>query len=245
VNRGDDALRRQLIARAQAEIDAAQHKFDQLLKELRQNSSSVREVEFGWMCKTWPNLQMQMGVGSDGASRLAESLQGNQFVTAIDLTGNSIGDRGAQRLALALSKQNNVTQIDLSGNSLTAVAGYWLGRTLACGCKLRHIELSFNALGDEGVAHLLDGLNESKAFVVSMGLSGNKITAGNAALRMLRAIVKLNSSLQHPHLSQQQQQDATEYRGMMHQQRPPMSLTLPSPPAYVTGMFPLYPTDED
>jgi Ran GTPase-activating protein (RanGAP) involved in mRNA processing and transport len=63
-----------------------------------------------------------VGLTPNLAVQLADFLETNRSITALDLTGNAIGSHGASCIAASLQQNNTIEQLTLDGCGLTSDA---------------------------------------------------------------------------------------------------------------------------
>ena len=138
---------------------------------------------------------------------LVSQLELNQNLTALDLSHNMIGGNskgmvvdsnvpteGVEAIARMLMQQRgNIKSIKLSWNSICKNSAKSLGESLAMNCMLLHLDLSFNAFGDEGGLAIGGALFTNKT-LRTLILSNNNIQ-GRAAFTIAVGC-RENSSLE-------------------------------------------------
>lgn len=71
-------------------------------------------------CETLETLAfVNNGFNDIDAKLIADSVESNESVTSVDLSGNKISDVGCKSLRLCLEKNTTITQIKLAGNSIS------------------------------------------------------------------------------------------------------------------------------
>ena len=123
-------------------------------------------------------------VGSEGASGLAEGLQGRSAPVELHLGTNWIGDRGATALAETLKTLSSGTRFHINNNRLGCEGAAAFGAVLKSCAPDIHINLSANDSNmGEGVLALAEGLQACTAQHIVLSLMHFNVTRkGCAAL---------------------------------------------------------------
>ena len=97
-----------------------------------------------------------MNIGNDGLDALMDGLAKNKYLKLLSLSGNSIDDTGLAALA---SRRSNLESLSLSENSAFTAAGLRsLSNAFQVSRNLEHLNLRDNAIDDEGLRALVDGM---------------------------------------------------------------------------------------
>jgi Ran GTPase-activating protein (RanGAP) involved in mRNA processing and transport len=137
--------------------------------------------------------------GDEGVTYLAASLEHNQSLRKLILTGHTIGDSGAQKLAEALLRNKALRSLNLATNHIRIGGIRTLASTLEHNLTLTELVLARNQMRDHE-AQVISGLLEKKSCALtSMNLGANFIgPAGATSLALaLRRNETLKSLLLH------------------------------------------------
>ena len=97
-----------------------------------------------------------MNIGNDGLDAVMDGLAENKSLKLLSLSGNSIDDTGLAALA---SRRSNLESLSLSENSAFTAAGLRsLSNAFQVSRNLEHLNLRDNAIDDEGLRALVDGM---------------------------------------------------------------------------------------
>ena len=107
----------------------------------------------------------------------AEALAANEHLEELDISNNAFGDDGIQHLALVLRVNQCLKRLYLAACSLTSLSAS-LSEALATNTQLEELNVSGNALQDDGIQHLAHALQSNqhlkKLDVGSCNLSDNR-----------------------------------------------------------------------
>lgn len=122
----------------------------------------------------------QNDIGDEGAIALAEVLgSGNSKIGYMDVSynniGRNVGQSGAKALAVALAVNSSLKVLNLTGNAVGDEGAMVLAQTLgASDTPLEELYLGDNAIGVEGVMEILAALKHNRTLRI-LDLSKNKI----------------------------------------------------------------------
>ena len=121
-------------------------------------------------------------ISDAGIRILANSLRDNKTCTALDISKNQIGSKGGSYLGGLLKGENVLTDLDLSWNTLRDKGSLDFVRALPQSCLVK-INLAMNALGRSGAASLL-GRNLPRTSLEVIDLSGNQVDPFSVCILM-------------------------------------------------------------
>ena len=129
------------------------------LKELHLAVNQITSVGMFMFCDV---------LGNEACNKLA----------VLNLSGNHIGDDGLRILCDALRRnQHGLRELHLFQCSLTTNCTFWLSQVLSDEhCKITHLSLRKNDLGDEGVRNLCDGLRQGHCKLNVLDISQCSLT---------------------------------------------------------------------
>ena len=136
------------------------------------------------------------GIGSDGVQVLSKMLVHCKNMRCLDLTYNGIGDDGAIALAEGLKDLNNLLELRLRNNGITSKGILALVQVLKNN-HLHHLDLSFNSIGPESMAALVDVICADSLQTLRLSRCGLFIDGAvslNAGLKSCRQLVELDIS---------------------------------------------------
>ena len=143
-------------------------------------------------------------LGDSGAERLAEFLSNNFYYTEIKLRGNNISSRGFTMICNALKRSTHleslscewnligdqlkgleelhslvqrvptIQSLDFRNNRINSTAAHIICSIIRDALHLRHFDLSWNEIGQEGGLQILETLRQKKR-PINVELKGNKI----------------------------------------------------------------------
>lgn len=124
-------------------------------------------------------------LGDAGVAIIAEALYRTSHIVYLNLAMNNIQWEGVQYLSKALCVNNSLNHLSLSsgksgGNNRNRVmeqGAYELSEALAINKYLIILNLTGNAIGNEGLSYLLPAIVQSGT-IESLNLTSNEITSG-------------------------------------------------------------------
>ncbi|KAI9022650.1 kinase-like domain-containing protein [Hyaloraphidium curvatum] len=131
-------------------------------------------------------------IGYEGASALAEALEGNPAVAILHLGSNRVADEGACALAEALKCNSTLTGLWLSRNSIGDPGAIALAGALSRNSALTDLDLHANSIGHEGARALAEALKDNST-LARLNLRSNSI--GDEGARAILSAIELNPSL--------------------------------------------------
>ncbi|KAJ1906465.1 hypothetical protein LPJ81_001336 [Coemansia sp. IMI 209127] len=146
----------------------------------------------------------------NGCEALASALAENKYLESLIISRNNIFDNGCRLLFDGLKSNNTLLNIDISGNLLTHLsarnfASYMDSRNSAGDSEsqgsfvhtgIRSLNISANALRDEGVAALCDGLRNNSHLMHLVADNVEVADPGMESIRqLLEATAKCKTSL--------------------------------------------------
>lgn len=131
-----------------------------------------------------PEMTNFRPLGDLGAMRLANALQCNTRLLALNISGNKIGGMGVAALAKALYRDVGIDNqeyesrtalqlLDLSNNQIGDEGATALGEALRHNTSLRNLDLSFNEISSKGVVELLTRALIANSSLKRLSLIGN------------------------------------------------------------------------
>lgn len=115
-------------------------------------------------------------IGNSGTKELALALCRNETLKVLSLKSCGIGRLGAERFAQTLQENNTLVQLDLSGNvEMSSNAFELIGRGLKSNKALQKLHLSSCEVNDEGCSYLADALLENNT-LTELDLEKNEIS---------------------------------------------------------------------
>ena len=133
-------------------------------------------------------------IGSDGAQVLSKVLVHCKNLRCLDLTHNGIGDDGAVALAEGLKDLTSLLELRLYYNDITSQGTLALVEVLKYS-HLQHLDLSFNIIGPESMAALVDVICADSLH--TLGLRSCLLDGAvslSAGLKSCRQLVELDIS---------------------------------------------------
>jgi hypothetical protein len=158
-----------------------------------EGASALADALQGNTSVTTINLDYN-NIGAEGALALANVLKVNTFVTNISLKSNGIGIKGALALADSLKLNTSVTNINLTNNVIDDEGASTLADALKVNTSVTSINLDYNALGDEGASALADALKVNTS-VISIDLRG--IRSDKSHHTLVDELIACNKRLRH------------------------------------------------
>ena len=135
-------------------------------------------------------------IGSDGARVLSKVLVLGKKLRCLDLTGNGIGDDGAVALAEGLKDLTSLLELRLRGIGITSQGALALVEVLKYN-HLQHLDLSFNSIGPESMAALVDVICADSLQTLQLSKSDLLLEGAvslSAGLKSCRQLVELEIS---------------------------------------------------
>ena len=126
-----------------------------------------------------------------GCYRLAEGLSRNKSLLELDVSRNVIGDVGVEALTRYIP-DTTLTTLSFENCGITSTGCDSVAELLATNKKLRHLDLSVNALGDVGIYKLTTSL-ERTSTLKTIGLNMCRIT--NDGFSKLLDAMEKNTSI--------------------------------------------------
>lgn len=186
-----------------------------------QLSSAQQTVPFGEASvkkllesKTITDLYLsRLGLGQGHLDVIAEGLANNETLRVLDLFGNNIQNHHVINMANALAVNNSVEILVLPcpANDLSVESCEAISQALKKNSRLTTLNLPRSNLGDEGIAHLAEGLTVNKTLKkVEMGVSK---TLGDTGMHALMEMLEHNYGLERLVVSSADQsiKEKTEY----------------------------------
>ncbi|XP_055993187.1 NACHT, LRR and PYD domains-containing protein 5 [Sorex fumeus] len=142
-------------------------------------------------------LLTRCGLDTAACSFLALALMHHTSLTHLSLSSNPLGNRSVHLLCLALQDPMcHLQELELVQCQLTATCCSSLSSVIAQNQYLSSLDLSHNALGDEGLVALCEGLKQSTSSLVRLrleecGLTSDSSVALSAALSQNRSLLSL------------------------------------------------------
>ncbi|XP_027370431.1 NACHT, LRR and PYD domains-containing protein 5 [Bos indicus x Bos taurus] len=132
-----------------------------------------------------------------GCGFLAFALMGNRHLTHLSLSMNPLEDPGMNLLCEVMMEPScPLRDLDLVNCRLTASCCKSLSNVITRSPRLRSLDLAANALGDEGIAALCEGLKQKNTLtrlgLEACGLTSEGCKALSAALTCSRHLASLN-----------------------------------------------------
>ncbi|XP_052036281.1 NACHT, LRR and PYD domains-containing protein 5-like [Apodemus sylvaticus] len=169
---------------------------------LSNNSLGTDEVQQLCRCMRHPECALQRvilnhcNIASDACSFLALMLTKNRKLTHLSLTMNPIGNSAMKLLCEALKEPTcSLQELELVDCQLTENCCEDLAYMITTTKHLKSLDLGNNALGDQGVITLCEGLKQSSRSLRRLGLGGCDLTSKccEALSSALSCITHLNS----------------------------------------------------
>nr|XP_025704533.1 NACHT, LRR and PYD domains-containing protein 5-like [Callorhinus ursinus] len=160
---------------------------NQSLTHLCLSSNSLGSEGVNMLCQAikLPNCGLQrlilsecsLDVASSGF--LAFALMGNKHLTHLSLSMNPVEDGGMNLLCEALMQSScHLQDLELVKCHLTAACCKKLSHVITRSKHLKSLDLAVNALGDEGIIALCEGLKHRRASLRRLGLEACGLTSG-------------------------------------------------------------------
>lgn len=130
---------------------------------------------------------------------LLDNLQLNKTITHLNLFNADINEEKAITLADALKGNKTLTHIDLGHNEIGTKGVEAICKALV-GSNVIHLNLSWNWIGQEGIAGLHHILKDRDSKMLSLNLAGNRID--DQASKTLSFLLDSNKNLVHLDLSE-------------------------------------------
>lgn len=101
---------------------------------------------------------------------------GNNTLTVLNISNNSIRDEGAKQLALLINNNNNIglRTIDISSNIIGDEGGIAIAKALSTNSTITRLSLKTNILKDESAIALIESLKSNKT-ILKIVLDKNSI----------------------------------------------------------------------
>lgn len=107
--------------------------------------------------------------------RLAHAIRTSKNLKVLDLAGSLLSDVGLASMVMAL-KETSVSHVYLGNNNITARSGIVLYQLVVRNLHLKHLDVSFNVIGDYGASTIGKAIAVS-CHIDSLILEGNQIGA--------------------------------------------------------------------
>ena len=104
------------------------------------------------------------GMSCKGAKSLARALDANSSLEELKLSDTSIGDEGVAHIADALQTNTTIKRLNVSNCGISCEGAKSLARALAANSSfLEELDISFNYIGDDGIAHIAIALQQNNS----------------------------------------------------------------------------------
>ncbi|CAH1788691.1 unnamed protein product [Owenia fusiformis] len=138
--------------------------------------------------------------------KLKDLLKKLEYLTELDLSGNSMGPQGFRAIMFALCNNSTLTHLNIAGNQTDTDSAASIGKMLSCNNSLMYLDISGNSLGKDFLSRsVASGLkvNTSLQVFKLQSCGSSDLTA------MLESLVE-NTSLQHLDISSNALVDGTK-----------------------------------
>eukprot|EP01012_Entosiphon_sulcatum_P017145 TRINITY_DN2195_c0_g1_i1.p1 TRINITY_DN2195_c0_g1~~TRINITY_DN2195_c0_g1_i1.p1 ORF type:complete len:663 (+),score=118.92 TRINITY_DN2195_c0_g1_i1:63-2051(+) len=99
------------------------------------------------------------GIGADGAREIAAALPHSYTLARLALANNNLADKGLHHITDALTRNRSITALDVGFNNIGVPGLLYFSSMLAdMACRLAHLDLSGNEIGDDGTKLLCEQL---------------------------------------------------------------------------------------
>eukprot|EP00727_Mastigamoeba_balamuthi_P009036 m51a1_g4755 hypothetical protein (646) ;mRNA; r:424597-426958 len=136
-------------------------------------------------------------IGKSGSRKIAMAAREHKTLAMLQLDRNSILSVGLVSIAALLGDKTTarvpIAHLSLSGNGLEPSSGNLIASLMQKLPTLKHLDVSDNPIGDEGVVALCGGLS-SNATMTSLSLKGLKLS--NEGAKSIAEALKHNHTLQ-------------------------------------------------
>ncbi|KAL1922220.1 uncharacterized protein VTP21DRAFT_9759 [Calcarisporiella thermophila] len=131
-------------------------------------------------------------ISNEGVMAIAQALRLNKILTWLDLSGNFLSDKGATAIALALQKNETMEHLFLNGSNISNEGGIAIAQALRVNRNLTRIYLENNDISDEAGIAIAQALQVNQA-LRHFRLSNNKI--GPEGAMIMAQALRVNKTL--------------------------------------------------
>lgn len=139
-------------------------------------------------------LRNNSQLGDIGAVELADALQVNTTLQAINLEWNHIELKGIRALTLALQQNSSLQSLAFGGTKVRAAGAAYFAELLRNNRTLRYLSLKNSELGAKGTKQIVAALYENTT-LYGLNLRGNKL--GVSGTEALAQLLSVNKSLKN------------------------------------------------